>query len=327
MMETRLICDGPADGVWNMAVDEALLETVGDGPTSNTARVGMPAAVLRFYRWSPATLSLGYFQGASERAGHAASRDCPWVRRASGGGAILHDHELTYSFATAVANGLGGHETLYDAFHDTLVETLAAWGVRASRVPATPPAESGTTQSGTTLTRITVAEMAPAGIDRAWKGVVAENTVRLASAAAVSVAVSAAAPAAAPVAGVSSISPSMGGANESAFLCFERRSPGDVLVAGMKVGGSAQRRNRGALLQHGSVLLRCSSFAPELPGIAELTGASLDPDVLRARWCERLAERLGLRWRPDGVTESERLRAAAIGREKFGSAAWMARRP
>lgn len=318
-METRLICDGPADGVWNMAVDEALLETVGDGPTSNAARVGMPAAVLRFYRWSPATLSLGYFQGASERAGHAASRDCPWVRRASGGGAILHDHELTYSFATAVANGLGGHEALYDAFHDTLVETLAAWGVRASRVPATPPAASGATQSGTTvagptLTRITMAEKTLAGTDSVGTGVIVAPPGRPVAAANAAV-------------GASSISPSMGGANESAFLCFERRSPGDVLVAGMKVGGSAQRRNRGALLQHGSVLLRCSSFAPELPGIAELTGASLDPDVLRARWCERLAERLGLRWRPDGLTESERLRAAAIGREKFGSAAWTARRP
>lgn len=318
-METRLICDGPADGVWNMAVDEALLETVGDGPTSNAARVGMPAAVLRFYRWSPATLSLGYFQGASERAGHAASRDCPWVRRASGGGAILHDHELTYSFATAVANGLGGHEALYDAFHDTLVETLAAWGVRASRVPATPPAASGATQSGPTvadptLTRITMAEKTLAGTDSVGTGVIVAPPGRPVAAANAAV-------------GASSISPSMGGANESAFLCFERRSPGDVLVAGMKVGGSAQRRNRGALLQHGSVLLRCSSFAPELPGIAELTGASLDPDVLRARWCERLAERLGLRWRPDGLTESERLRAAAIGREKFGSAAWTARRP
>ncbi len=318
-METRLICDGPADGVWNMAVDEALLETVGDGPTSNAARVGMPAAVLRFYRWSPATLSLGYFQGASERAGHAASRDCPWVRRASGGGAILHDHELTYSFATAVANGLGGHEALYDAFHDTLVETLAAWGVRASRVPATPPAASGATQSGTTvadptLTRITMAEKTLAGTDSVGTGVIVAFPGRPVAAANAAV-------------GAASISPSMGGANESAFLCFERRSPGDVLVAGMKVGGSAQRRNRGALLQHGSVLLRCSSFAPELPGIAELTGASLDPDVLRARWCERLAERLGLRWRPDGLTESERLRAAAIGREKFGSAAWTARRP
>jgi len=127
--------------------------------------------------------------------------------------------------------------------------------------------------------------------------------------------------------GASSLSLSVGGANESAFLCFERRSPGDVLVAGMKVGGSAQRRNRGALLQHGSVLLRGSSFAPELPGIAELTGASLDPNMLRARWCDRLAERLGLRWRPDTLTETEFLRAGAIGREKFGSEAWTVRRP
>lgn len=286
-METRLICDGPADGVWNMAVDEALLESVLESvaapggivaldaamakPTRPATPTGQPiglptASSLRFYLWSPATLSLGYFQGLSEREGHAASRGCAVVRRASGGGAILHDHELTYSFATAVANGLGGHEALYDAFHETLVETLAEWGVLATRVPASR-----------------IANAADAAADEPAK--------------------------------------------EAAFLCFERRSPGDVVVAGMKIGGSAQRRNRGALLQHGSVLLRRSPFAPELPGIAELTGVSIAPQALRDRWCERLASRLSLRWRPAALTPSERLRAESFGREKFGGDAWTGRRP
>ena len=86
-MTFRWMWDEPASGAWNMALDEALLESAGDDPM----------ATLRFYRWSEPTLSLGYFQRSAERAAHIASRDCPLVRRASGGGAILHDAELTYS--------------------------------------------------------------------------------------------------------------------------------------------------------------------------------------------------------------------------------------
>ncbi|MFM7071400.1 MAG: biotin/lipoate A/B protein ligase family protein [Planctomycetota bacterium] len=295
-METRLICDGPADGVWNMAVDEALLETVG-------LAAATPASVLRFYQWSPATLSLGYFQGLTERQFHAASRDCPLVRRASGGGAILHDRELTYSFATAVAGGLGGHEALYDAFHDTLVETLADWGVRATRVPAARLQPD----SGPAIRLVAISPQSPsAPTESPAMRLTADGTT---------------------YEGPSGRPRELPDGNETAFLCFERRSPGDVLVAGMKVGGSAQRRNRGALLQHGSVLLRRSPFAPELPGIAELTGVIIEPNDLRERWCERLATRLALRWRIDRLTDAERENADSLGCGKFGGEAWTNRRP
>src|SRR6188474_2624923 len=90
LMDTlRLIVDPPASGAWNMAVDEALLETA--------AISGL--ATLRFYTWQEPTLSLGYFQSAVDRDHHPDGRDCPLVRRASGGGAIIHDRELTYSIA------------------------------------------------------------------------------------------------------------------------------------------------------------------------------------------------------------------------------------
>jgi lipoate-protein ligase A len=56
------------------------------------------------------------------------------------------------------------------------------------------------------------------------------------------------------------------------LLCFQHFTPGDLVIEGAKVTGSAQRRQRGALLQHGSVLLAGSPFAPALPGIKELTG-------------------------------------------------------
>ena len=89
----RLLFDTPAEGAWNMAVDETLGEIA--------AESGI--ATLRFYGWSRPTLSLGYFQNYDERLSHSASMNCAIVRRASGGGAILHDRELTYSLALPCA--------------------------------------------------------------------------------------------------------------------------------------------------------------------------------------------------------------------------------
>ena len=48
------------------------------------------------------------------------------------------------------------------------------------------------------------------------------------------------------------------------LLCFQHLTPGDLLLQGAKVVGSAQRRHRGALLQHGGILLAASPHAPEL---------------------------------------------------------------
>ncbi len=109
----RLILSEPASGAMNMALDEALLEAVGD------------EAVLRIYQWSRPTLSLGYFQAAAERESHAASRTCDLVRRPSGGGAILHDRELTYCLVLpeAIAKSQP-HTHWYFAVHRALIASL-----------------------------------------------------------------------------------------------------------------------------------------------------------------------------------------------------------
>ncbi|HUX19870.1 MAG TPA: biotin/lipoate A/B protein ligase family protein [Spirochaetia bacterium] len=90
-IEFRLIVDDPADGQWNMAVDETLLEVVGSGE-------GFP--VIRLYGFEPATLSVGRFQPTPgivdfDRVHSDGKR---FVRRPSGGQAVLHTDELTYAF-------------------------------------------------------------------------------------------------------------------------------------------------------------------------------------------------------------------------------------
>jgi lipoate-protein ligase A len=124
----RLIHDPPAAGDWNMAVDEMMLETA--------AATGQ--SILRFYQWEEPTLSLGYFQNLEDRQVHRASLNCPVVRRSSGGGAILHDRELTYSLAMPVANRWSRTAAnLYDTMHQGLIAVLRKMGVGTALCPAT----------------------------------------------------------------------------------------------------------------------------------------------------------------------------------------------
>jgi lipoate-protein ligase A len=247
-MDCRLIFHQPGSGSWNMAMDEALLES--------TSRAGQ-GGCLRFYHWEEPTLSLGYFQRHDDRREHEASRQCPIVRRSTGGGAIIHDVELTYCFTTAIDSHLDSNLTrYYDAFHTTLVDQLKAWRIKAE---------------------------------------LCEN-------------------------------PQHEKPAESPFLCFQRRTSGDVLLSDYKIAGSAQRRHRGALLQHGSILLKMSVASPELPGIAELTNIDISPRSLSTAWVPRIADHLGITLVEKDVTDDERQRACQICRDKFESTGWTCRR-
>jgi lipoyl(octanoyl) transferase len=88
-LSCRLLPWEVADGPTNMAADEVMVRTA--------AERGI--ASLRFYGWSEATLSLGYFQSASVRLCDPLLAALPFVRRPSGGGAIVHHHEVTYALA------------------------------------------------------------------------------------------------------------------------------------------------------------------------------------------------------------------------------------
>ncbi len=110
----EILLDGPHSPTWNMAVDATLLETEG--------------AWFRVYRWWPRTLSLGYFQKVQDFARERAQ--LAWVRRPTGGGAILHDDEWTLSLALG-SQGLGkGIEASYLPLHQTVREVLGELGVK-----------------------------------------------------------------------------------------------------------------------------------------------------------------------------------------------------
>ncbi len=82
----RLLPYQVADGAWQMAADEVLLENAAGGQ-----------AGLRCYGWPEATLSLGYFQSAAECQAYPGLSGRPMVRRASGGETLVHDREVTYA--------------------------------------------------------------------------------------------------------------------------------------------------------------------------------------------------------------------------------------
>ena len=125
-MDIRVICSPAASGVWNMSVDEAMLDSAANAGN----------ATLRFYQWDPPAVSLGYFQAVKHREQHSASRPCDWVRRSTGGGAIVHHHELTYCF-TWPAPARGDISPVYDLFHDSLVAALDSINVDTYRCAAT----------------------------------------------------------------------------------------------------------------------------------------------------------------------------------------------
>jgi len=126
-MHWRVIVDPPATGDWNMAVDHALAEAVSPGE-----------GVLRFYRWAPATVSFGRNEPAEGIYSPALIRDsgAGVVRRPTGGRAVFHDRELTYSVVVPL-RALGGARATYVSVHEAIAEGLSTLGMPT--VLASPP--------------------------------------------------------------------------------------------------------------------------------------------------------------------------------------------
>lgn len=114
----RLIRHAAASGAWNMAADEAILEA---------AAAGRSLPTLRLYAWDPPCLSLGYAQSVHDVDLDALQRS-GWdlVRRPTGGRAILHTDELTYSVTGPDDEPrlAGGVLESYQALSQALLATL-----------------------------------------------------------------------------------------------------------------------------------------------------------------------------------------------------------
>ena len=107
--------------------------------------------------------------------------------------------------------------------------------------------------------------------------------------------------------------PSQAAATEHPFdglLCFQHLTQGDLLIKSAKVAGSAQRKQRRALLQHGALLLAQSRYTPALPGIQELCGRKIPLEDARAAIVREFTHTTGWPLRP---TDWKRLRPGIEG--------------
>ncbi len=246
MPAVRFLPFAAYSGARNMALDEALM--------LSAAERGV--ASFRLYSWTETTLSLGYFQPASERLLNPTLAALPWVRRSTGGAAIVHDPATEFTYALALPPGPAWQppgENWICQLHYRIREALADLGVKS-------------------------------------KAVVCGEEQKL-----------------------------------GPVLCFQHQTPGDLVIAGSKIAGSAQRKWKGAMLQHGSVLLRRSPSAQQLPGLNELSASALDSTEVRAALLDRLIE-TGWTLLQSDWTAAELADADRIERDKYASPEWNEKR-
>lgn len=124
-IQTRILPHQVADGPTLMATDEALLEAVA---------AGEPVAYVRTYEWIRPTLSLGYFQESKKYRSDPRWEGVEIVRRATGGGAIWHDRDVTYAIVVP-----GDHpwtrpnRELYRRIHGAIAGSIREWGAGIDR--------------------------------------------------------------------------------------------------------------------------------------------------------------------------------------------------
>jgi len=254
-LEWRLVVDEePRSGPANMALDHALAELLTP-----------EAAVLRFYRWISPTVSFGRNEPARGRYDPLAANceGITFVRRPTGGRAVLHAHEVTYC-AVLPLRAFGGLRSTYLRVNQGLVEGLRRLGAEAE--------------------------------------IVRQDVV---------------------------LPPDEG-------PCFRVPSAGEVTLRGRKLVGSAQARVGGAILQHGSVILRGDQSA-----LVRLAGGEGDPqppatldEVTRgAPWAYVAAElaagmrvALGGCWKQGGYESREVCAAERLEADRYGTDSWTWRR-
>src|SRR3989338_7304887 len=127
MQTWRLIRDGFNDGFYNMAVDEAIASAVENGISPPT---------LRFYGWKSSTLTIGYSQKIDKKIDieYCRKDGIDIVLRPTGGRAVLHDKEVTYSIISPRDNPLfpDNISGTYKAISEALAKGLSFLGIDAN---------------------------------------------------------------------------------------------------------------------------------------------------------------------------------------------------
>lgn len=144
----RLLKSGPGTAEFNMGLDQAILEAVSRGLVLPT---------LRLYSWEPSAVSIGYFQGMNEEVDVEVCRKnaVSIVRRITGGGAVFHQHELTYSIVLPEEHPLAvkSIEKSYAIFCSALIKAFGILGIQAEFAPINDILVEGKKISGNAQTR------------------------------------------------------------------------------------------------------------------------------------------------------------------------------
>jgi lipoate---protein ligase len=147
-LPVRLLETGLHTAFFNMGLDEAVLESVASGASLPT---------LRFYGWKPSAISIGYFQGVLDEVDTTACKlaGVDVVRRITGGGAVFHDAEVTYSFVIPEGHALAPPSILdsYALICAGIIAGLKELGIESEFAPINDIVARGKKISGNAQTR------------------------------------------------------------------------------------------------------------------------------------------------------------------------------
>lgn len=146
-MKVRLLTTGYKSAYENMAIDEAVLIHAQKNYQST----------LRFYGWKPAAISIGYFQSLKEEVdlNECQKQKVDYIRRVTGGGAVFHEAEVTYSLIAPVDGEFIPQDIIssYKKICQGIIEGLKILGIESQFVPLNDIIASGRKISGNAQTR------------------------------------------------------------------------------------------------------------------------------------------------------------------------------
>lgn len=127
-MKFRFIPLQTFSGALNMALDEVIMKRV---------KAGGCLPTIRLYKWNPSCVSIGYFQGLKQEIDEDACNEysVDIVRRQTGGGAVYHDAEITYSLIAPESYFAKDIKKSYQEICHYIVEAMQSLGVMAEFSP------------------------------------------------------------------------------------------------------------------------------------------------------------------------------------------------